>query len=101
MMEQLSKVSGIDTWPGFVRTEVCQIKKHLGSEVERQEELQKAPETTDSLLLTCDNTVYLTADTDDILEEIDPNKVYIIGGIVDRNRLKEATYKKACHYDIP
>ena len=32
--------------------------------------------------------VYLTADADDILDELDPSNIYIIGGIVDRNRFK-------------
>lgn len=42
-----------------------------------------------------DRLVYLTADAEDIVEEFDPKKVYIIGGIVDRNRLKGATLLKA------
>ena len=39
--------------------------------------------------------VYLTADADDVIEELNPNDVYIIGGIVDRNRLKNCTFRKA------
>ena len=39
--------------------------------------------------------VYLTADSDDVIEELNPNDVYIIGGIVDRNRLKNCTFRKA------
>lgn len=30
--------------------------------------------------------VYLSADADNTLEKVDPAKVYVIGGIVDRNR---------------
>ncbi|CAD7963001.1 unnamed protein product [Amoebophrya sp. A120] len=50
--------------------------------------------------LTREKTVYLTADTDDVLTEIDPDTTYIIGGVVDRNRLKNASKQKADHFNI-
>jgi tRNA (guanine9-N1)-methyltransferase len=39
--------------------------------------------------------VYLTSDAEHTLETLDDNTAYIIGGIVDRNRLKGVTYNKA------
>ena len=39
--------------------------------------------------------VYLTADSDETLEELRPYSVYIIGGIVDRNRHKGICYRRA------
>ena len=39
--------------------------------------------------------VYLTSDADDTLETLEDDAAYIIGGIVDRNRLKGVTYNKA------
>lgn len=39
--------------------------------------------------------VYLTADAEETITELDPNCAYILGGIVDRNRLKGVTYEKA------
>ncbi len=39
--------------------------------------------------------VYLTSDGDETLESLSPSEAYIIGGIVDRNRLKGITYNKA------
>ncbi|XP_078431901.1 tRNA (guanine(9)-N1)-methyltransferase-like protein [Wolffia australiana] len=41
------------------------------------------------------NMVYLTADAEVELQELDLNKIYIIGGLVDRNRWKGITLKKA------
>ncbi|CAA2987955.1 Hypothetical predicted protein [Olea europaea subsp. europaea] len=39
--------------------------------------------------------VYLTADSENVLNELDPKALYIIGGLVDRNRWKGITMKKA------
>ena len=42
-----------------------------------------------------DKIVYLTGDAEEELEEFDPEEVYIIGGIVDHNRLKNITINYA------
>lgn len=39
--------------------------------------------------------IYLTSDAEETIQSLDPKLSYVIGGIVDRNRLKGATYKKA------
>ncbi|CAN0890857.1 tRNA methyltransferase 10 homolog A [Linum grandiflorum] len=39
--------------------------------------------------------VYLTADSETVLDELDVSKTYIVGGLVDRNRFKGITLKKA------
>ncbi|KAK4744984.1 hypothetical protein SAY87_011296 [Trapa incisa] len=41
------------------------------------------------------NMVYLTADSETVLDVLDINKIYIVGGLVDRNRWKGITKKKA------
>lgn len=42
-----------------------------------------------------DKYVYLTADTDEVLESLEPDHKYIIGGIVDKNRHKLLCVNKA------
>lgn len=42
-----------------------------------------------------DDLVYLTADSETVLDDLDPKKMYIVGGLVDRNRWKGITMKKA------
>ena len=39
--------------------------------------------------------MYLTADSPDELDDLDTNKIYIIGGIVDRNRHKGICFERA------
>lgn len=44
--------------------------------------------------------VYLTSDATETLTELDSNHAYIIGGIVDRNKYKKATYNKALSQEV-
>ncbi len=56
-------------------------------------------QTEDSFNVTfaegLNDLVYLTADSEETVNVLDPSKVYIIGGIVDRNRYKGLTFEKA------
>ncbi|CCC67428.1 hypothetical protein NCAS_0A08700 [Naumovozyma castellii] len=45
--------------------------------------------------------VYLTADTEEKLETLEPGMTYIVGGIVDKNRHKALCYEKAKELGIP
>uniref|UniRef100_A0A0D9VKG4 tRNA (guanine(9)-N(1))-methyltransferase n=1 Tax=Leersia perrieri TaxID=77586 RepID=A0A0D9VKG4_9ORYZ len=47
-----------------------------------------------------ENLVYLTADAETVLDDLDMSKIYIIGGLVDRNRWKGITMKKAVDQGI-
>ncbi|RHZ82851.1 hypothetical protein Glove_103g52 [Diversispora epigaea] len=50
--------------------------------------------------LNKDDLIYLTADSTNTLDVLDENKVYIIGGIVDKNRHKDICYEKAIKENI-
>ncbi|KAJ2083788.1 tRNA (guanine(9)-N(1))-methyltransferase [Coemansia sp. RSA 988] len=47
-----------------------------------------------------DKLVYLTADSPNVIEHLDPEKAYVVGGIVDKNRYKLLTLKKAEEHGI-
>jgi tRNA (guanine9-N1)-methyltransferase len=70
---QLEKISGFNNWLLHK-----QERSYLSVFEDRKEDL-----------------VYLTADSENILERLDPSKIYIVGGLVDRNRWKGVTLEKA------
>ena len=71
----LQNVSGFEQWANraFEHTE--------------QDLLEAYPDTS--------KLVYLTSDSNNILDTLEDGKVYIVGGIVDRNRLKRAAINRA------
>ncbi|KAL7606140.1 uncharacterized protein LOC111886228 [Lactuca sativa] len=75
---QLQKIPGFDKWI---------IEKDNGPYINTFE-TQK------------EDLVYLTADSETMLDELDPKKIYIVGGLVDRNRWKGITMKKALDQGI-
>jgi tRNA (guanine9-N1)-methyltransferase len=74
-LENLQNVSGFENW--FNRA-----FHHTGKSVE-----EAFPDKS--------KLVYLTSDSENVLEDLEDDKVYIIGGIVDRNRLKRAAIDRA------
>ena len=47
------------------------------------------------------NSVYLTADSPNVLDELENDKCYVLGGIVDRNRLQRAAIDRAEALSLP
>ncbi|CCU75719.1 tRNA m(1)G methyltransferase domain-containing protein [Blumeria hordei DH14] len=56
---------------------------------------------TPSVSITTPSLIYLTSDSPNTLQYLEPNTTYIIGGIVDKNRHKGLCYKRACERGIP
>lgn len=79
MEKRLSGLAGTQSWQGFAR----EPRPYLEAFAGEREKL-----------------VYLTSDSPNTLTTWDRSAIYIIGGIVDRNRLKGATYEKALAQDI-
>lgn len=73
MQNQLLKVPGYEKW--FIEKE---NRPYIDAFENRKEDL-----------------VYLTADSETSIGELDEKKIYIIGGLVDRNRWKGITMNKA------
>lgn len=48
----------------------------------------------------CGEVVYLTSDSPNTLQTLQPYSTYIIGGIVDKNRHKGICYQRACDYEV-
>ncbi|CAA6672447.1 unnamed protein product [Spirodela intermedia] len=92
-------VNGKSTSPAHLWLTGCtgeidsQLKKLPGYEkwiIERE-----SRSYIDALHHEKENMVYLTADAEVELHELDLKKIYIIGGLVDRNRWKGITQRKA------
>jgi tRNA (guanine9-N1)-methyltransferase len=75
--EHLSKEAGYSAWSQRAYTGTAQsLEDYYGAD-------------------QLSDVVYLTADSEHTLTELDNSKIYVIGGIVDRNRLQRAAYDRA------
>ncbi|AFZ79949.1 hypothetical protein BEWA_027980 [Theileria equi strain WA] len=84
--DALGRISGTENW-------LCQLTyESIESLLDKEGPCEEGKESICGRELT-----YLSADATDVLESVDSNNVYVIGGIVDRNRLNGITYNKAKH----
>ncbi|KAM3164583.1 tRNA (guanine(9)-N1)-methyltransferase [Lachancea thermotolerans] len=90
----------------FAKVKVTSFNKRLRTRFEEglkdaHHDEWKNFEFTEDPTLPTENSVYLTADTDETLEKLEPGTNYIVGGIVDKNRHKLLCYNKARELGIP
>ena len=83
-------VTGLGSGMGDVVRKVCSGVEHWAVHMSDETYLESP-----ALAERKTNLVYLTADSEHELEDFKDDEVYIIGGIVDRNRYKNLTLNKA------
>lgn len=103
IQKNLEKISGFHEWQA-VRLVACLFARNDQSvllDANYLELLQFTGSSKSYLdLFKKESLVYLTADSPNTITKLSRDKVYIIGGIVDRNRLKGITYQKAVEQGI-
>lgn len=75
---------GLQTYRTVNYIDACPVKSSHNTEPE-----------TETTKIDKNKLVYLTADSENLLTVLDPTDVYIIGGIVDRNRYVNLTLDRA------
>ena len=90
-LKHLQNVSGFEEWSKLAFTVTSESLEEFYCKQDQSKHANGGAGGPTSL----DNVVYLTSDSDTLLEDLDDSKVYVVGGIVDRNRLKRATLDRA------
>lgn len=75
------------------------LKRRFENEMRRTHELWKNIKFLDDDFIVPENhkndIIYLTGDAEESLSELEPEKTYVVGGIVDKNRYKDLCLNKA------
>lgn len=72
-------------------TEDCQAEAEVPESAEEGNKREKPPAAG----FSTDSVVYLSADSPNTLDKLEPNTSYVIGGLVDRNREKRLCQQRA------
>lgn len=92
-LEACLKQNMFENWPIQHFEKVSYLEAHPVKSIYNAQECGKDKEG--GLKIDKKRLVYLTADSENTIEELDAQDVYIIGGIVDRNRYLNLTLEKA------
>lgn len=86
------EVGKYDNLKEFIKAEFTINENSFDNSTAEENTLQTCEKKFD---YKCENIVYLTGDSENEINSLDKNKIFIIGGLVDRNKLKLITYNKA------
>jgi len=94
-LKHLQNVSGFEEWSKLAITVTSDSLEEFYGTQDQKDDHDDDDDGARGSTARLDNLVYLTSDSDTLLEDLDDSKVYVVGGIVDRNRLKRATLDRA------
>jgi tRNA (guanine9-N1)-methyltransferase len=99
MLKKLLLLHNCNNWTGFKYIEegkFSDLKNYL-IEVSRNKKINNTLDLNENNILkeVETNTIYLTGYSENTISTLEDDKIYIIGGLIDRNKLKNITLDKS------